>query len=221
MWNSSALLAIPADIPVDPSAVDARRWAEEELARDVYNPQQSIFTKIGQWFMSLLEDLFSGHAVASNPVAAAVIAALIIALIVFLSLNWTRVRRIRHASARAAASHELFDDARSAAELRRDAEAALRAGDLNTAFLEFYRALIRSLDERVLIEDRPGLTAREAAAAATVPFPAFEGTWYWAASVFDAVRYGHTQVRPADVDQLTNFDRQVGATRPRLVEAGA
>ena len=82
------------------------------------------------------------------------------------------------------------DDARTAAELRAAADAAAARGDWSTAVLERFRAVVRSLEERALLDDRPGRTAHEAAEAAAARLPARAAELRRAARLFDDVCYG-------------------------------
>lgn len=212
MWHSSALRVLATEIPVDPNAAEAQRWAEEELARSVYH-ENNLFTTIGTWILDVLSRLFSGALGSSNPLVAVILLLLVVVAAVLTIVFAERVRRVRNVTAERT-SHELFDDSRSASELRDGARAALARGDLAAAFLDSYRAIIRSLDERVLIDDRPGLTAQEAAHLATVPFPDHGPTWQWASGLFDAVCYGRRVPGRADVEHLLEFDGLVGRTAP-------
>lgn len=214
MWHSFGLPGPPTEIPVDPTAPEARRWAEEELSREAYNPNPgNIFTRIGEWIMDFLGGLFSGQVGNSNPLVTALILIFVVLAVILTLLYASRVRRVRRVTT-ARTSHALFDDARPSAELLSDARAALARGDFSAAFLDGYRAIIRSLDERVLIDDRPGLTAQEASGLALTPFPDFAPTWSWAATTFDAVCYGTHRAREADVRSLLDFGQQVAAARP-------
>nr|NLD39866.1 DUF4129 domain-containing protein [Actinomycetales bacterium] len=212
MWHSFALPALVSEIPVDPSAAEAREWAREELARPVYSPD-NLFTRIGDWILNVLGSLFGGQLGSSSPLVSVLLLVLVVALAIVTVIFAGRVRRVRNVTSQPG-SHLLFDDARPASELRRDARAALARGDLTTAFLDAYRAIIRSLDERVLIDDRPGLTAQEAAHLAKVPFPAYASTWEWAARLFDAVCYGRATPEAADVQHLIQFDTEVDSAVP-------
>lgn len=212
MWRSSGLRVPPSEIPVDPTAPEARQWAEEELAKAAYNPTDTIFTRIGRWIGNLFQELLSGQFGASNPILAVVIAIALLAVVALVIVFASRVRRVRNVTA--SRSHSLFDDARTSEELSRDARSALQRGEYSAAFLDSYRAIIRSLDERVLIEDRPGLTAREAAALASIPFPRFEHTWNWASATFDAVCYGTATPTGDEARHLLEFGSTVARTTP-------
>ncbi len=126
-------------------------------------------------------------------------------------------------SARAQAA-VLDDVRRTAAEHRRLADAAAASGRWDDAVRERFRAVARSLEERVVLDERPGRTAAEVAAEAALALPGSAGALLAGARVFDDVRYGG---RPgtADADRrLRALDAQVTADRPRqpaTVGAGA
>lgn len=72
----------------------------------------------------------------------------------------------------ATSANTLFDDGiRSAADHRTAAEAHAAAGRWTEAVQERMRAVVRSLEERTLLDPRPGRTADEAAAEASVSLP--------------------------------------------------
>ncbi|MDX5399564.1 MAG: hypothetical protein LPK92_07565, partial [Actinomycetes bacterium] len=168
MWSSSGLLATPSEIPVDPSAAEAQQWAREELARAIYNQEPSLWTRFWLWLMETLTDILSGMPAGGSPLVPLLVV-LALAVVVALVFAWHgRLQRTRRA---AAASATVFEDARSAAALRADSEAAARRGDLDAAVLDRFRAVVRSLDERALLDDRPGLTAHEASLAGASLMP--------------------------------------------------
>lgn len=205
MWSSSGLSATPSDVPVDPSAAEAQRWAQEELARAIYQREPSLWDRFLRWLLETLADLLAGVPAGGPPVIPVLV---VLALFVAVALVFAwhgRLQRTR----RTARSAALFDDARSSAQLRADSEAAARRGDLVSAVLDRYRAVVRALDERALLEDRPGLTAREAALAAAALMPPLAGAWAEAAGTFDAVCYGHLTATPADLDTMRALDEDV------------
>ena len=119
--------------------------------------------------------------------------------------------------------HDLFeDDDRDSAALNVAADGAAVRGDWTTAIVERFRAIIRSLDERGLIEDYPGMTAHEAAALASSALGALGGELTRAAVLFDAVRYGEV-VSTAEQDAwMRDLARRVDAARiDRAGAAGA
>ncbi len=210
MWSSSVRSAIPCDVPVDPSAPEARQWAETELSRAIYDQTPSVWDRLVSWFVQWVSDLLSGMPAGGSPLVPIVIlAATTVAVLLVLAHGGRLQQRTR-----ARPSSPLFDDARTAEHLRADAAAAARRGDWEAATLDQFRAIIRSLDERAILDDRPGLTAWEASRAAELSFPALGTLWRQAASTFDAVRYGHTPAKPEDHHRMLALDEAVTGALP-------
>lgn len=182
----AALAVLPLDVPATPSAEEARRAAEGELAKAAYHENGGLVHTILRW---LLDHLDPARLVPGVPTwTAYVVTALLGALIVIgllLLLRGARLGRVRRGRDAA-----LFEDARDASALAASAEAAARRGDWATAVVERFRAIIRSLDERGLVEDYPGLTAHEAGSLAGAVVPVLDTDLTAAAALFDAVRYG-------------------------------
>ncbi|MFE2289338.1 DUF4129 domain-containing protein [Streptomyces sp. NPDC059443] len=111
----------------------------------------------------------------------------------------------------------LFDDGvRSAADHRTAAEALAAEGRWNEAVQERMRAVVRSLEERTLLDPRPGRTADEAAAEAAVSLPDHAAGLRAAARTFDEVTYG---ARPANATMyatLRDLDLALTRTKPLL-----
>ena len=109
---------------------------------------------------------------------------------------------------------------RTAAQLRAAADAAAARGDHSAAVLERFRAMVRSLADRAVLTDRPGLTAHEAVAEAAARFPRHEPDLARAGHLFDAVRYGHVGANVEDDAWLRRVDAEIAADRPAaLVQA--
>lgn len=172
-----------------PDADEARRWAEEELGKAIYDDSPTLVERIIDWFGHLLDRL--GELGGSAPPALVpVLVVLLVAVVVAVALllgGRVRRRRVRAAAASAA----LFDGTRSAAELTARADAAARRRDYATAVVERFRAIIRDLDERAVLEDRPGLTAHEAVLAAGAALPDAAVGLARGGRLFDDARYGH------------------------------
>lgn len=188
---------IPSGVPVTPDAEEARRWAEQELANRVYDDSPSLLDRIVAWIGDLLEALTSLGGSAPPALAPLVVVLVVAALLAVAVLVGGRVRRRRQTAA-ATASAQLFDDARTSADLTAAADGAAARGDWAGAVLDRYRAIIRSLDERALLEDRAGLTAHEAAELAAAALPTLAERLRWAGGRFDAVAYGHAPATAED-----------------------
>ncbi|UFU07585.1 DUF4129 domain-containing protein [Ruania halotolerans] len=203
----------PRDVPLTPSADEARAWAEAELSKGIYNDDPTLLEQLIEWLQGLWARITEMNT-SLGPVLVPllVLAALGVIVVVALILGGP-VRRRR--AARTASSEVLSaDDDRSAADLRAAAEAAARAGDLSLAVLERFRAVVRALDERAILEDRPGRTAHEAAVDGGARLPSCAEDLLAASRLFDEVYYGDTTPARADYERLCAVDRQVGSTRP-------
>ena len=148
-------------IPVTPDPDSARQWAQDELSKSIYHHGESLADRIGRWLSDLLSKLFDAGTGTSIPPAGYLLGA---AVVVALILIATRVAIPAARQRRRRSSAVLMgDDARTAPQIRDSARMAAQAGDHTTATLESFRALVRGCEERLIIDDRAGRTAREAA----------------------------------------------------------
>ena len=175
------------EIPVEPDAETARRWAEDELSGAEYGEQgRSLLERLQEWILGL----FGGvDASGSLPPLSLVLVLVLLAAIVFAAIYFAAgpLRRSRAATRR---GHVFEDDARSAADMRTASERAAAANDWGLAVLERYRAIVRGLEERGILNEGPGITAHEAATAIVVAFPEYSERVFRTAEGFDAIRYG-------------------------------
>jgi hypothetical protein len=200
---------VRTDVPVVPDAETAREWAVRELADPVYHEGPSLLQRFLDWVGSLFDGAPTGLGL--PPALVGGLLVVVVGLVVGVAL-WVAgpVRAGRRAPASVVV---LGDDTRSADDLRAAADAAAARGDWSTAVLERFRAVVRSLEERALLDDRPGRTAHEAAEAAGARLPARTAELRRAARLFDDVCYGHVAV-DADADAwLRTVDADVTASR--------
>ena len=199
------------DVPVTPDAPTGRRWATEELANSAYHRGPSLLDRFIAWFVSL----FEGSSVPILDLPAGTVAALVVVAVVALAAVsfWVAgpVRLARRADASAVV---LGDDARTAAELRAAADEHAVRGDWTAAVLDRFRAIVRALEERALLEERPGRTAHEAAATAATRLPGAGTDLRRAGRLFDDVCYGKTAVDAAADAWLRTLDSTLAGTRP-------
>ena len=104
----------------------------------------------------------------------------------------------------------------SAAEHRQLAESAAAAGRWADAVRERLRAIVRDLEQRGVLEPRPGRTAGEVARDAGAAVPALAAELMRATTVFDEVWYGGRTADAASYAVLVEVDRVVSATRMAL-----
>ncbi|RLQ81504.1 DUF4129 domain-containing protein [Mycetocola zhadangensis] len=208
----------PLDVPVDPTAPEARDWLVDELSKPEYAAAQpSLFDRLSQAFFEWLERLFQpGASVPTDWVPVAIVIAIVLALIVAL-LVWGMPRLNR----RSRVAQGLFgeDDTRTADELRRSAEGFAAAGDWTNATLDRFRALARDLTERTIVFVSPGTTAHDFAGRAAEAFPDSSDRLASAARTFDDVRYLGTDGTAEQYRLLRALDVELSARTPARLES--
>ncbi|MFE6128980.1 DUF4129 domain-containing protein [Streptomyces sp. NPDC056437] len=212
-----AALAAGDDVPVDTPRIPAREAAERELSKSMYHENdpsllQRALDRFWEWVGGIF-DTASG-ATPGGPLGLVVVVLLVIGLIAAL---WWRLGTPHRATTSA---DSLFDDIpRNAAEHRSAAEAHAAAERWNQAVQERMRAIVRSLEERALLDPRPGRTADEAAAEGGRSLPDHTAGLRAAAREFDDVTYGgRTADRQAYV-RLRDLDLELERAKPQLAGA--
>ena len=203
-----ALIAA-ADAPATPGAQEAREAAEAELAKPAYHPVPNLLGRLWRW---LVEHLDPTTAIPGIPPLLSGLIVLLV-LVTCVVLLVVLLRRFRPVGRSRRASGRLFDDERDARALARAADAAAERGDWGTAVVERFRAIIRSLDERGLIEDYPGMTAHEAATLGSGALEALGEELTRAAALFDAVRYGEVVSTEEQDAWMRDLARRVDTAR--------
>jgi len=212
-------LVVRLGVPVDPDAAEAQRWAEDELAKPIYSDRPGLLERLGEWLLSLFDGIGRIGVVTPPAVVPVLVVLAFVGVLAAALVLGGRVRRSRVVEPQG--SHELFEDERTSADLAAAADAAARRGEWATAVLERFRALIRRLDERAVLEDRAGLTAHEAATLAAAALPAEADGLRWAGRLFDDVRYGHVRPGEAEDAALRDLAARVAGARPGRAPATA
>ncbi|MFJ8155463.1 DUF4129 domain-containing protein [Streptomyces sp. NPDC094468] len=200
----------PVTIPRDP----AREAARRELAKRMYHENDpGLFQRALSAFLDWVGRMLSAAA-SATPGGTLGLVVVVLAVIAVIGALWWRLGTPHRRPVSAAA---LFDDRpRSAAEHRAAAEAHAAQGHWNQALQERMRALVRSLEERALLDVRPGRTADEAAAEAGRVLPAHPDRLRAAAREFDDVTYGGRRATQASYERIAELDRDLERTRPTL-----
>jgi hypothetical protein len=196
----SLLLHLAAAPPLDPTREAARQWALVELSDAAYaQAQPGPVQRAVTWLLDHLPTLngFGGP----SQVTATVLLLLVLALVVVVVL--LRTGRLRGPGARTGA-RAVFDQT---------GLSAAAAGRWADAVLERFRAVVRSLEERVVIDERPGRTAFEAATQAGRVLPDCSGDLLAGAEVFDEVVYGERTATAADDERLRALQTRLLAAR--------
>jgi Domain of unknown function (DUF4129) len=197
------LLHVPIEIGRQAAAAAARA----ELAKSVYAEKRPPLLMVAlQWVVEHIELLLARAADAApggwlGLALLAVISALVVALVLWHS---GPVRRT------AKAEGAIFvGGTRSSAEYRQAADRAAAAGAWAEAVRERFRALVRAMEEREVLDGRPGRTADEAAIDGAGAFPSLATDLTRAAATFDDVVYGGLAAGPVDDARLRELDRAV------------
>lgn len=199
-----------------PGRDEARDAARRELADHAYREAQPPwYLRLLDWVLGRANDLL-GEATARVPGGGWGL--LVLVLLVGLLIAVVLVR-LRPATRVARDLGGLFDGAvaLTAAEHRDRAERAAAGGDHVAAVCERFRAVVRELEDRGVLDPRPGRTADEVAREAGLALPELAAPLSRGAELFDEVRYGG---HPADASAyalVVALDDQV--QRARLVPA--
>ncbi|MEU2270510.1 DUF4129 domain-containing protein [Streptomyces olindensis] len=205
----------PLTIPRDP----AREAARRELSKRMYHEDDpSLFQRALDAFWDWLDKLFNAASTAT-PGGTLGLVVIILAVLAVLGALWWRLGTPRRQPTSSAA---LFDDRpRSAADHRAAAEAHAAQSHWNQAVQERMRALVRALEERALLDARPGRTADEAAAEAGRALPAHTDRLRTAARDFDDVTYGGRSATEQSYHRIAELDRDLERTKPQLAASSA
>ncbi|MEJ2859589.1 DUF4129 domain-containing protein [Actinomycetospora flava] len=201
----------PGVVPIDIGADPARELAREELSGRVYqeaapDPVQTIL----RWVAQRLEDVLRAASGIAPGGGWGLLVLLVLLLVVVVVVRRRFGRLARTAAAPGAV---LGGTERTAAEHRRLADGHARAGAFDDAVRERMRAIVRSLEERTILEPRQGRTAGDAARAGGRALPAVADDLLEAARRFDETVYGGRAADAGTDARLREIDTAVSATR--------
>ncbi|THA28934.1 DUF4129 domain-containing protein [Streptomyces sp. A1547] len=211
---SAALLPAAEQPPVTTPRDAAREAAERELSEPMYHRDDpGLFQRALDRFWEWVGNLFD-HASGATPGGTLGLVAIAALVVLALAALWWRLGSPRRT---ATASAGVFGDSlRSAADHRTAADAHAAAGRWTEAVQERMRAVVRSLEERTLLDPRPGRTADEAAAEAARSLPDHADALRAAARTFDDVTYGGRPGDEAVYARLRTLDTTLARTKPLL-----
>jgi hypothetical protein len=203
-------MRIPA---LAPDADEARRLLDQELAKPAYvEAQPTIFERIIGEFLRGIARLFDGiGSLGAGP--GTLVVALGAALIITVAILLVRPRL--NARGRRQEPAVFDDDVRRSAEQHRGRAAACAGdGDWNGAVAELLRAVIRTAEERLVIDERPGRTATEAALQLGAVFPPVSGDAAWLADLFNETHYGSGVATREDYGRAVGIDARLSSEQP-------
>ncbi|MBG0739450.1 DUF4129 domain-containing protein [Paeniglutamicibacter antarcticus] len=202
------------DIPVLPGADEARRWARDELSRKIYQDAkpglaEEILARIVKFFTAA----FNGLSGINGNLGFVLLGVVLLALIA-VSLWLVRPRLSRrqiNLEAEVFGTEVLL----TAGEHRKLAQQAAMVGDYGGAVTAQFRAVVRTAEERAILDPQPGRTVDEATAGLIRAFGAQRRNLLAAAGCFNGVRYGDVVAVPADFARLKELDHVLLEQRPQ------
>ncbi|GAA2063500.1 hypothetical protein GCM10009839_88470 [Catenulispora yoronensis] len=205
-------------VPIVVGRDEARRAAADELAKPGYaharpGLAQRVLGWIGHELKIVWNKVFGGSGGGGDDwVALLTVLAVLIVLVVVIRARYGPVRR------RVAAERALFDEETplDAEGYRRAAEEHAVGGRWAEAVRARLRAVIAGLEERTVLDPRPGRTADVAARQAGQVLPEQAEALAGAARVFDDIWYGEAAAGPEDYRRLVAVDEAVQGSRVRL-----
>jgi hypothetical protein len=209
--------------PTDPiSREEARELARRELDKPIYQQDQPswlerVVDRVGEWLSELFGRTMNPEAHGSgggwiSVVVILVLAAVVIALVALVMRGRRNTRSQREAL--------LEEKPTTAKDHRTAADEYAAAGEWPKAIRERLRAIARDLEERAVLEPRPGRTADELAAEASPALPTLETDLRNGVRIFDDVWYGDRPGDSAAYARMKALDDRVRATKPRPLGTG-
>lgn len=207
--------------PLDPTREQARAWARRELSDPAYaRAEPGWVERLARWVFGRLSDLQVPAALSPGKVLGVVVLLALAALAAALVVN--RTGRLRVGAHQRRRATTVLDDARLPSQQhRRLADEAAAHGRWDDAVRERFRAITRSLEERTILDERPGRTAVEVADEAGQTLPATAAELRAAARMFDDVWYGGRPATAAHDAQLQRLDDEVIRARPAFQPVAA
>jgi hypothetical protein len=205
---------IAIGVPITIGADDARQAAQRELSKRIYHTQDR------PWAERLMSAIFRwvGHVIdrAAGASPGGAVGLLLIVLTVVVILVALRVGVGPLARAARVTSPVFEEKDRTADDYRALADEYAAAGDFSAAVRERFRATVRELEQRGVLEPRAGRTADEAAAEAGRVLPALGADLHAGARAFDDVSYGGKTAGASTDAGLRSLHQQVRAARITL-----
>ncbi|SDK16927.1 protein of unknown function [Lentzea albidocapillata subsp. violacea] len=196
-----------SDLPVDLGRDEAREAAVRELGDPAYvSDDPNPLERAVDWVLTRLGELLAGAGGMSGFTAFTVLVAVLVLVVIIIRLRVGRTGRALRSGDKVFGSTVM-----TAAEHRAAAEKAAAAGDLAEAVRERFRAVVRELEQRGVLDARAGRTVDEVAFEAGQALPVLADDLRGAAVQFDDVWYGG---RPATVEgyqRLVSVDGRVRA----------
>ncbi len=191
----------------------AAHAAHEELSKRIYQQArptllQRAMSAVWHW-ISRAYDLI----VSATPGGAVGLLVILVAIAGIIAVLVTRRGGSSRLRRQSDTGLDLPAD-RTADQLRAEADALAARGEWAQAVRARLRAVVRTLEERGVLDPRPGRTAAEVAAEAGNERPDLRELLWPAALTFGEIWYGHRPATARDHDVLLELDTAVRRRRP-------
>ena len=198
---------------LDPSRERGQDLARRELSDPAYTEARPGWVERAvRWLLEQLADLD----LPSGPGRSMGTLLLVLLLTLAVAVVLARTGRLRRGVRDGAAGAVLGSQRLTAAEHRTRAEQAAAAARYDVAVRERFRAMARALEERAVLDERPGRTAHEVAAEAAAAMPVGARGLRSAARIFDDVCYGGRAATSAHDAELRRVDDELSRELPVL-----
>lgn len=197
----------------------ARQAAKDELAKRGYHTDDpSAVERAAKWIVDKLAhwlDVAAQHSPGNN-MGLLVVVVVVVAIVAIVAVRIGGVRRTTKLD-----QPLLGASIETATDHRRRAQAYAAQEQWAQAVREWLRAVARELEERGVLDPRPGRTAAELCTETAVELPALSADLRQATSTFDAIWYGGRTAKPDDEALLRALDRRVSGSHRELAASGA
>ncbi len=210
----SGWLSAPLDIPVALDREEAHRRAVAELAKAKYGGRPGWFDDLTDRVFRFLERLYEfylrlvsaqqtpGSGVNWGFLIAVVVLALALGLVIWkVGLPKWRSRRQETSLG--------LDPTRPASDYRMLAEQYAARQDWRSAVRDRFRAVVRELEVKTILDVRPARTAWEAAYSAVAVIPECRDDLFAGADLFNRVLYGDQHCDETSYSQMIMIDESV------------
>lgn len=196
--------------PWTPEDDDARRLLDDRIdSYDVDPENMSLWERIVTWLDDLLA--FNVDASGAGGILLKVLLVAAVAVLLFLLFRY-----FRPSVSPAAQDSEdnLVDPDVSAEQYLASAQHYLADEELDQAYLHAFRAMVRSADERGLVEVTPATTATVFGWSLGAVLPAFQHSISEAATEFNSISYGGTVPSREATTHMVQLAQAVPTAQP-------
>ncbi len=203
----------PLDIPVTLGRGEAQRRAAAELAKAKYGGVPDWVTDflamLRRFLVRLTDWLLLSRAGGGGANPLVVVVAVLLVAAVAIIIWRVGLPRLRHRTG--AEADIAVDPTRSPASYRAQADAAAEAGDFRAAIGDRFRAVVRELEERTILDPRPARTANEVATTAAVVLSGHRDSLSRAAALFSDSWYGDGEANRDAYAMICTLDSELTA----------